>query len=58
MNSGTKKEKEKRTYEAPAVRAIGLVAEEVLGTGCKLASGGSGPMASPCTAGFCAGAGS
>ena len=34
------REKQKRTYEKPQLRVIELAAEEVLGFGCKLSSGG------------------
>ena len=38
----------KRTYEKPKLRIIELVAEEVLGIGCKTWGSGSGVMGSPC----------
>ncbi len=35
-----KKTTEKQSYEAPKLRVIELMAEEVMGVGCKMASGG------------------
>ena len=41
MQPDQKQEKEKRVYEKPRLRKIELAAEEVLGVGCKLTSGGA-----------------
>ena len=41
MKFDQEKEKSKRPYEKPLLSVIELAAEEVLGVGCKLASGGS-----------------
>lgn len=39
---------QKKPYEKPSLRIIELAAEEVLGIGCKTASGNSATGASPC----------
>ncbi len=41
------KEKKKRPYEKPQLRRIGLVADEVLGVGCKLGQQ-TGPRGANC----------
>lgn len=41
------KQREKRPYEKPVLRRIGLVADEVLAAGCKL-GGQSGPRGANC----------
>jgi len=43
----------KQAYEKPKLRTIELLAEEVLGIGCKTAPGLPGPELSTCTAGVC-----
>ena len=58
MQTDQKKEKEKRVYEKPRLRTIELAAEEVLGVGCKMTSGGTAPSITPCTAGPCVSLGS
>lgn len=40
MKSEQDKEQTKQPYEKPKLRTIELVAEEVLGIGCKMAGGG------------------
>lgn len=46
----------KREYRRPRVRTIELAASEVLGFGCKMASGGSNSGSPPpCTVGGCGG---
>jgi hypothetical protein len=52
-------EKNKENYDKPVLRTIELAAEEVLGLGCKLSTGGTA-FGSPinCTFNSCAGAGS
>ena len=51
-------ERKKRVYEKPRLRVIELAADEVLGIGCKLVSGGSASGATPCWANSCGQAGS
>jgi hypothetical protein len=48
----------KKMYEKPILRVIDLEADQVLGAGCKLDSGGTGPASTPCLANFCSAAGS
>ena len=48
----------KRPYEKPRLRSISLVAEEVLGVGCKFVDHGTAPLATPCDYANCAQAGS
>jgi hypothetical protein len=48
----------KEPYTKPRLRVINIEADQVLGVGCKLDSGGSAFGASPCPANFCAEAGS
>lgn len=43
----------KKLYEKPQLRVIELVAEEVLGVGCKSNRGGFNVGASPCIANRC-----
>lgn len=50
--------KNKAKYEKPQLRVIELKAEEVLGVGCKIASGGSAVGGATCTANGCNQAGS
>jgi len=50
--------RDRQPYEKPGLRAIELVAEEVLGVGCKLDDGGEpAPLGTNCTDGGCAEAG-
>ena len=58
MQPDQKKEEKKHVYEKPRLRTIELAAEEVLGVGCKLASGGFASGAAPCPINTCALAGS
>ncbi len=52
-------EEKKKAYEKPRLRIIELAAEEVLAAGCKMVSGGSAPLATPCFPGnSCVGIGS
>ena len=44
MDNEKKEIKRKQAYEKPRLRVIELVAEEVMGVGCKNASGGAGPL--------------
>ncbi len=53
-----KEKKSRKTYEKPRLRVIELAAEEVLGVGCKSASGGFARGAAVCMFSTCAGAGS
>jgi len=48
----------KLIYEKPALLVIPLIAEEVLAVGCKLDSGGSGPVGVSCTSAHCSAPGS
>lgn len=48
----------KRPYVRPVLEVIDLVAEEVLGIGCKSSSGGLAVSFTPCTNGGCVGEGS
>jgi hypothetical protein len=56
MKFEQEKDKNKRSYEKPILRVIELSAEEVLGIGCKQATGSTnfgnpvGCIASPCSA--------
>lgn len=43
----------KQAYEKPKLRTIELLAEEVLGIGCKTAPGAPGQAVSTCTTGVC-----
>lgn len=52
------KEGKKRVYQKPKLTTIELAVDEVLFTGCKLASGGYAFNATPCTANFCVADGS
>ena len=55
MNPGDEK---KEVYHKPLLRVIDLEADQVLGAGCKLDSGGVSPGSSPCVANFCSEVGS
>ena len=48
----------KEPYAKPRLRVINIEADQVLGVGCKLESGGAAFGAAPCPANFCAEAGS
>jgi hypothetical protein len=48
----------KKRYEKPLLRVIDLEADQVLGAGCKLDSGGLAPGSTPCVANYCSQAGS
>jgi hypothetical protein len=48
-----KDKEEKQAYEKPKLRVIELLAEEVLGIGCKAFWGGSGVAGRGCTTGIC-----
>ena len=50
MKPAKERKSDKAPYEKPRLRTIELVAEEVLGVGCKL-PGGPGPLAGTCTTG-------
>jgi hypothetical protein len=43
----------KQAYEKPKLRTIELLAEEVMGVGCKIAPGAPGQAVSTCTTGVC-----
>jgi hypothetical protein len=60
MSTQTEQPAEERLpYEKPVLRSISLVADEVLGVGCKSISGkASGSLVPPCTATTCAEIGS
>jgi len=58
MQSKQDKENTKTPYEKPRLRAIELAAEEVLGIGCKLESGGFAPAGPTCISNNCTQAGS
>lgn len=49
MKNKGKKTTDRRPYAPPQLRVIELVADEVLAAGCKLNTGGSGPLASNAT---------
>lgn len=52
MKLGQGEEKNKRSYEKPRLRTIELVADQVLGVGCKTVSiGGLTPGAGTCALG-------
>ena len=53
MQPNQEMEKTKKQYEKPRLRTIELAAEEVLGVGCKMASGGGGPSPPTCQASSC-----
>jgi len=44
---------EKKPYEKPTLHVIDLVADEVLGTGCKTAGSGGGYTGANCQVGSC-----
>jgi len=52
MSDQKEQQVRKQPYEKPRLRVIELVAEEVLGVGCKTAGGG-GPIVPPCVASGC-----
>ncbi len=59
MQSDQKKEKKRKSvYEKPRLRKIELAAEEVLGIGCKIATGSSPGSSPPCWTQQCNMAGS
>jgi hypothetical protein len=58
MKQGKQKAGKKRVYEKPRLTMIELAADEVLFTGCKLASGGFAFGLTPCTSNFCVADGS
>lgn len=57
MTMPTERDDGKRPYEKPLLRTIELVAEEVLGIGCKLEDGGEAPLGSTCIDATCLQAG-
>ncbi len=57
MNLKQNEKKEKKPYGKPELAVIDLAAEEVLFTGCKLASSGNAPFNIPCIANSCSAAG-
>ena len=52
MNNENCEIKNKQTYEKPKLRVIDLVAEEVMGVGCK--NGGTPAPSNICVSGACA----
>jgi hypothetical protein len=52
-----RKRRERRAYTKPRLRSIDLVADQVLGVGCKLDGGGLGAVVG-CTLNNCVNAGS
>lgn len=59
MKADKNKTLEKRPYEVPRLRVIELLAEEVMGVGCKIAGGGLiNIMAANCGIGACVANGS
>lgn len=58
MKSNEKMGVNKRPYVRPQLRVIKLLAEEVLGSGCKLPTAGGGAVTPPCAAAGCVGPGS
>lgn len=58
MQSKQGKEETKEAYQKPRLRTIELAAEEVLGVGCKLDTGGFDVGVTPCTGNLCGVAGS
>jgi hypothetical protein len=53
MINGQNTPKRGEPYEQPKLRVIELLAEEVLGIGCKTSPGAPGQGISICTAGLC-----
>ena len=58
MNSKSSQKQRKERYEPPRLRIIEIEADQVLGVGCKLESGGVAFGATPCPVNFCAESGS